>query len=210
MPLPKRQRGESRKDFVRRCMEDEVMKREFPDADQRLAVCNRQADVSAGGRITLVCLPGDITIEAAKAEGDTDAVPRFRMVAYTGDAMRVELLRHPVVVDLKGLSIPSQRRPVRFGHNMYQGVGHTERIGVEGSRLIAEGVVSRDTSAAREVVASGKRGFPWQASIGAAVQRMEFVRAGQTVTVNGRTFEGPIYVVRRAVLGEISFVDLGA
>ncbi len=210
MPLPMRRHGERRKDFVRRCMEDEVMKREFPDADQRLAVCNRQADVSAGGQVTLVCLPGDITIEAAKAEGDTEAMPRFRMVAYTGDAMRVEALRHPVVVDLEGLSIPSQRRPVRFGHSMYQGVGHTERISVEDGRLVAEGVVSRDTPAAREVVASGKRGFPWQASIGAAVQRMEFVRSGKTVTVNGRTFEGPVYVVRRAVLGEISFVDLGA
>jgi len=210
MPLPMRRHGERRKDFVRRCMEDEVMKREFPDADPRLAVCNRQADVSAGGQVTLVCLPGDITIEAAKAEGDTEAMPRFRMVAYTGDAMRVEALRHPVVVDLEGLSIPSQRRPVRFGHSMYQGVGHTERISVEDGRLVAEGVVSRDTPAAREVVASGKRGFPWQASIGAAVQRMEFVRSGKTVTVNGRTFEGPVYVVRRAVLGEISFVDLGA
>ncbi len=210
MPLPKRRPGESRKDFVRRCMEDELMKREFPDADQRLAVCNRQADVSAGGQVTLVCLAGDITIEAAKAEGDAEAMPRFRMVAYTGDAMRVEALRHPVVVDLEGLSIPSQRRPVRFGHSMYQGVGHTERISVEDGRLVAEGVVSRDTPAAREVVASGKRGFPWQASIGAAVQQMDFVRSGRTVTVNGRTFEGPVYVVRRAVLGEISFVDLGA
>jgi len=191
-------------------MENDVMKREFPDTDQRLAVCNRQADVSAGGQIALVCLPGDITIEAAKAEDEAEVMPRFRMVAYTGDAMRVEALRHPVVVDLEGLSIPSQRRPVRFGHSMYQGVGHTERISVEDGRLIAEGVVSRDTPAAREVVASGKRGFPWQASIGAAVQQMEFVRAGKMVTVNGRTFEGPLYVARRTTLGEISFVDLGA
>ena len=28
--------------------------------------------------------------------------------------------------------------------------------------------------------------------------------------MNGRTFEGPLYVARRTVLGEISFVDLGA
>ena len=36
------------------------------------------------------------------------------------------------------------------------------------------------------------------------------LKAGKPVTVNGRTFEGPMYVARRTLLGEISFVDLGA
>lgn len=161
-------------------------------------------------RIELLCSISDITLKAGAAKGDQEVVPRFAMVAYTGDAMRIEGWRFPVVVDLQGLQVPSQRRPVRFGHSMYAGVGHTERIAVENDRLVAEGVVSRDTAAAREIVASGRRGFPWQASIGAAVQQAEFVRAGKSVTVNGRTFEGPMYVARRTLLGEISFVDLGA
>jgi hypothetical protein len=161
-------------------------------------------------RIELRCQPGRIALEALAVEGEADAVPRFTMVAYTGEPLRVEGWRFPVVVDLEGLSIPSQRRPVRFGHSMYAGVGHTERIAVEAGRLIAEGIVSRDTAAAREVVASGKRGFPWQASIGAQVAQAEFIRAGKSIIVNGRTFEGPLYVARRTVLGEISFVDLGA
>ncbi|MCA1997876.1 MAG: hypothetical protein LDL56_11700, partial [Armatimonadetes bacterium] len=186
------------------------MKREFPDPDQRLAVCQHQADLPARGRIDLLCTPGNITLEALAASGEAEAVPRFTMVAYTGEPMHVEGWRYPVVVDLEGLSIPSQRRPVRFGHSMYAGVGHTERIAVEAGRLIAEGIVSRETPAAREVVASGKRGFPWQASIGAQVTQAEFVRGGKSVTVNGKTFEGPLYVARRTVLGEISFVDLGA
>ena len=186
------------------------MKREFPDSNQRLAVCQRQADLPARGQIELRCLPGNISLVALAAEGDAESIPRFTMIAYTGEAMRIDGWRFPVVVDLDGLSIPSQRRPVRFGHSMYQGVGHTERIAVEAGRLIAEGIVSRDTAAAREVVASGKRGFPWQASLGAQVAQAEFVRNGKSTTVNGRTFEGPIYVARRTVLGEISFVDLGA
>ena len=169
-----------------------------------------EATESIPDRLELRCTPGDISLVALAAEGDSQAPPHFTMIAYTGDAMRIEGWRFPVVVDLEGLSIPSQRRPVRFGHSMYQGVGHTERISVEAGRLIAEGIVSRDTPAAREVVASGKRGFPWQASIGAQVARADFVRAGKSVTVNGRTFEGPVYVARRTVLGEISFVDLGA
>jgi hypothetical protein len=71
-------------------------------------------------------------------------------------------------------------------------------------------VVSRDTPAAREVVASSRNGFPWQASVGASVEEFEFVKENQTVLVNGRSFSGPLNVVRTATLGEISFVDLGA
>jgi len=180
-----------------------------PDAPNR-----QRADAETGqpvpDRIELRCMPGNISLVALAADGDAEAIPRFTMIAYTGEAMRIDGWRFPVVVDLDGLSIPSQRRPVRFGHSMYAGVGHTERIAVETGRLIAEGIVSRDTAAAREVVASGKRGFPWQASIGAQVAQAEFVRNGKSTTVNGKTFEGPLYVARRTVLGEISFVDLGA
>ena len=60
------------------------------------------------------------------------------------------------------------------------------------------------------MLADAANGFPWQASIGAAVQEHEFVREGQTVHVNGRAWQGPVNVVRRSSLGEISFVDLGA
>ncbi|MCA9253806.1 MAG: hypothetical protein KDA54_21980 [Phycisphaerales bacterium] len=161
-------------------------------------------------RLDLICACDAITLEAVAIDGETESIPRFTMVAYTGEPMRIEGWRFPVVVDLEGMSIPSQRRPVRFGHSMYAGVGHTERIAVDGGKLIAEGIVSRDTQAAREVVTSGKRGFPWQASIGAQVAQADFVRSGKSATVNAKTFDGPLYVARRTVLGEISFVDLGA
>lgn len=39
MPVPKRNPNESRKDFVSRCMNDKTMKSEYPDIDQRYAVC---------------------------------------------------------------------------------------------------------------------------------------------------------------------------
>ncbi|MBI1374498.1 MAG: hypothetical protein GC159_17410 [Phycisphaera sp.] len=174
-------------------------------------------DHATPDHVSLLCAAGDISIIAApgsKADGSDPkgsvGLPSFSMVAYTGGALRVEGWRHPVVVDLTGLSIPSQRRPIRFNHSAHQGIGHTERITVERGHLVAEGVVSRDTPAAREVVTSGRRGFPWQASLGASVQHAEFVRGGKFVTVNDRQFEGPVYVARRSTLGEISFVDLGA
>ncbi len=150
-----------------------------------------------------------IDLDAA-ADGETPALPRFRMLAYTGQPMRVAGWRHPVIIDLAGLAIPSQSRPIRFGHDPLSGIGHTDAIHVDQGQLVAAGLVSRDTPAAREVVTSSKNGFPWQASVGASVEEYEFVKENQQVTVNGQQHSGPLNVVRKATLGEISFVDLGA
>ena len=214
MPLPTRNIDESQDQFIARCMADPVMVREFPDTEQRRAVCQRQAKVHASGTLNLVSEPGAIRIEAA-ADGEPMAdgkpkLPTFSMVAYTGGMMRINGWRWPVIVDLAGLGIPSQNRPIRFGHDMQSGVGHTDVIRIEDGRLLATGVVSRDTAAAREIVASARNGFPWQASIAAGVEEFEFVKPDQKVLVNGREFLGPVNVVRRSTLGEISFVDLGA
>ncbi len=146
----------------------------------------------------------------ASSGGALRGLPRFRMVAYTGSPMRIAGWRYPVIVDLAGLNISSQTRPVRFSHDPGSGVGHSNSIRIDGSQLVATGIVSRDTSAAREIVASSKNGFPWQASIGTTVEEFEFIREGHSVLVNGQQFTGPVNVVRKATLGEISFVDLGA
>jgi hypothetical protein len=152
--------------------------------------------------------PTTLDLEAANEGGAT--LPRFRMVAYTGTPMRVAGWRHSVVIDLAGLSISSQSRPIRFGHDPLSGVGHTDAVRVEDGQLVATGLVSRDTPAAREVVTSARNGFPWQASVGAGVEEFEVVKDNQQVLVNSRTFTGPLNIVRKATLGEISFVDLGA
>ena len=94
----------------------------------------------------------DITFSAA-ADGQSAPLPRFKMVAYTGGAMRVAGWRAPVVIDLAGLAIPSQARPIRFGHDPLSGVGHTDAIRVEAGQLVATGVISRDTPAAAPAAA---------------------------------------------------------
>jgi polyphosphate kinase 2 (PPK2 family) len=42
MPLPKPTPSEKRKDFIQRCMSDSKTAQEFPNSDQRLAVCSTQ------------------------------------------------------------------------------------------------------------------------------------------------------------------------
>jgi len=160
--------------------------------------------------LTLTCaMQFEAAQPAAVADGKV-SLPRFSMVAYTGGPMRLAGWRYPVIVDLSGMSVPSQNRPIRLGHDASNGVGHTDSIKIQGNQLIATGVVSRDTATAKEVVASSRNGFPWQASIGASVEDAEFLKESQKAIVNGQEITGPINIIRKSVLGEISFVDLGA
>ena len=137
-------------------------------------------------------------------------LPHFTLLAYTGGIVKTRNFPIPLVVDMQGLDIPLQKIPVRYEHQSSQGVGHTEKIAVIGTEIIAEGVISRETMWSRDIVKSAKNGFPWQASIGGSILEAEYVPAGQKVTVNGQSFEGELYVVRKLTLKEISFVDLGA
>lgn len=138
-----------------------------------------------------------------------DSPKRFSMVAYTGAAIKVGY-GHPVVVDLEGMKVPSQKRPILRQHDHERIVGHTETVEKTAQRLKVSGVLSGSDEQTAEVIATASKGFPWQASIGASVERMEFVDKGATVKVNGRNFDGPIYVARATTLGEVSFVTIGA
>jgi len=42
MPLPTPNADEDKPEFIGRCMANDVMKDDFPDTDQRYAVCNSQ------------------------------------------------------------------------------------------------------------------------------------------------------------------------
>ena len=53
MPIPRPTSSETEKDFIKRCMSDSVMVSEFPDVDQRLAVCKVQN--TYGEKISRIC-----------------------------------------------------------------------------------------------------------------------------------------------------------
>jgi hypothetical protein len=138
------------------------------------------------------------------------ALPQFTLIAYTGGKVQTREIPLPLVVDMSGINIPAQKIPVRMDHNSSQGVGHTTKIAVVGTELIAAGVISRDTAWAKDVTLSAKNGFPWQISMGGPILEAEYIPKDQKVIVNGRTFEGEMYIVRQMTLKEVSFVDLGA
>lgn len=145
--------------------------------------------------------------EVEAAEGQS-AVPKFSMKAYTGGTMRVGGFYRPVVVDLAGMK-SSKAIPIFRGHDPDRIVGHGE-ADITANDISASGVVSADNDHAREVIASSRNGFPWQASIGASVEEFESLKEGQKATVNGRSVSGPVLIARKSTLNEISFVPLGA
>ncbi|MDR1478833.1 MAG: hypothetical protein LBJ00_07820, partial [Planctomycetaceae bacterium] len=137
-------------------------------------------------------------------------LPQFTLIAYTGGKVQTREIPLPIVVDMNGIDIPVQKIPVRMEHKSSQGVGHTTKIAIVATELMAEGVISRDTAWARDVALSAKNGFPWQISMGGPIHEADYIPKDQKVIVNGRTFEGEIYIVRKMTLKEVSFVDLGA
>lgn len=171
-----------------------------------------------GPEFALACDAIDFPIEAAASSGDKPRAPRFRMVAYRGGMMALAgtdregkpMWPNPVVVDLEGLQLAAAQIPARLQHDRRSPVGHMEEIRVQDGALHAAGVLSFETPAANAIRSSARNGFQWQASIGASPLEVERVPRGRTAQANGRTFEGPVDIVRRSVLGEISFVDIGA
>ena len=152
--------------------------------------------------------PVEVTITAAK-EGQPAVAPRFSMVAYNGGLLRLEGWRFPVVAELAGVEVPARGVKMLKDHDPKQIVGHSDKHDLNG-RIFLEGTISGTGEAAREIVANAKNGFPWEASIGAPVKRVEFVAEGKSVFVNGREFTGPLYVARASVLKETSFLAFGA
>ncbi len=147
-------------------------------------------------------------IEAAAGE-EGKKLKTFSMVGYTGGAMRVGY-GYPVVVDLAGMDVPTQSVPILKDHDPTQIVAHSTVIEKLQKRIKLAGVISGVREAAQEVQALAANEFPWQASIGASIDRMEFIDRGENVTVNGQSFTGPLYVARKSKLVEVSFVAIGA
>ena len=160
-------------------------------------------------------MQNDLNLSTVVAEWHEDkeaeaSLRSFSMVAYTGAAISLNGWDAPVVIDLTGVQVTDKARPILRDHNPAQIVGHTTQITVTAEGISVEGLISGANDDAAEVINSSKNGFPWQASIGARAVKTEKVRKGQSATVNGQKVSGPAYVVRQSVLGEVSFVALGA
>ena len=170
-------------------------------------LCGLQAAADASDDL-FISSDENIDILASAGDNQGDGPPKFRMLVYSGGKMRPSGFFRDVVLDLSGLKIAKGKRPVFLGHDQRRIIGHTHSITVDGA-IRAEGVISGTGSDAEEVIATSRNGFPWRASIGASIDSdLEVISETETVTVNGRKFKGPLFIVRASTLKEVSFVAL--
>jgi phage major head subunit gpT-like protein len=146
------------------------------------------------------------------ADGDGPSTPTFELVAYTGAAIRQSWSRNPLVVDLAGMDTSRQSIPILWGHDasLDNVLGQSSNVQSDGKQLFVAGELIGEGPIAERVVSLAKKGLRFQASIGADTGKIENVAPGESVTVNGRNFSGPISVVRGSSLREVSIVLFGA
>ncbi len=164
---------------------------------------------AASGDGSMCHATADLTFTAAD-EDDKEAIPKFKIVANTGAQMILPNRFFPVILDMSGGEAPARGMPVLQHHQIDRIVGHSTSIDIKKSSVVVAGAVSGVGEAAEEVVATSKRGFKWQASLGWRVEREEFVKPGASARVNGKTVRGPVNIHRKWKPHEVSFVPIGA
>jgi hypothetical protein len=112
----------------------------------------------------------------------------------------------PVVRDFEAMEIPCLV-PVFWRHERTQELGSAVAKVVNG-RLEAAGVFKLP---AMKIVRCALEGDFWQVSTGIKCNRndMEFVETGEFARVNGRSFGGPLLIVRAGRLFELSVTENG-
>lgn len=128
-------------------------------------------------------------------------------ITYTGG-----VLKHwagDVVLDLQGMEAMSDRGiPMLYGHFAPLGVWRAAKVTDRGLEMTGD--VIRAMPSAAAVLAGAEAEFPWQMSVGAdPIGPVSFYEKGETATVNGRDFAGPVTVFDRWRLAEASIVELG-
>jgi len=158
--------------------------------------------------------PSDMILAAAEVEIEAagkEALPKISVVAYTGRIMRAAGWGD-IAIDLAGLQTSGQV-PLLADHNATVGsvVGHGQPAVADG-RLLVAGVVSGAGDPARHVVEMSRSGYQFQASVGVMPSKVERVKPGDTVEVNGRSLSSPggFTLVRAGRLREVSITPLGA
>lgn len=154
-------------------------------------------------------IPSRITLaQGNAAEFQIDGSRRrFQMIAYTGAAMDAAF--GTMIIDLDGLEIGRTRKPILRQHDPNRIAGYSDVI-EKSDRLVMRGALSAKTDAGREVAELADEGFPWQASVGIDIDKVDVLEAGSSRTVNGQVINGPAMVISKSMLREASFVPLGA
>jgi hypothetical protein len=132
---------------------------------------------------------------------------RFTGTAYSGGFVP----DYEVVIDLATTTF-NQKLPLLDNH--YRGgiVGVVESASAKDHRMVVGGRLFSDMagSSAERIAQLAQRGVPFEMSVGLYSFTTESIPAGKSVNVNGQVFSGPLRVLRKGQVREVSIVTLGA
>jgi len=153
----------------------------------------------------------NLKLIASDPKAEPNAVPKFRMVAYNGGAMRLDGHEYPVVIDLATCVCASPKTPILYEHDPERELGHTDQVVIDaGGITVPQGFFSGASPERDKVVTAAQRKYPWQASVGGRAEHIDIIPEGEEVTLNGQTFAGPVEAAYGVRLREISILSLGA
>ena len=144
-----------------------------------------------------------VTLELKQEEG---ALPKFSSLAYTGKV--VEKYGQRIVINVAGLKFKDVV-PFIADHDPSQRIGHG-KVSVGKGQVRFEGEVSSGSDTAKQFVSDSKNGFPFEASVGVKSQSTRYIPEKQKVNVNGAELVGPLIVIEKGLLREVSATTLGA
>jgi phage head maturation protease len=159
----------------------------------------------------LMQFEGVVEIQAASA-GDGTKQPKIFINAYNGGLMKVGTWG-TVAIDLKGLQLPASAMPILVDHNSnIDGIAGSGTPSVVNNRLDVVGHLAPSSQSAQKLIALSKAGVSFGASVGVEPIRHEYVKAGTTIVVNGRTIKSDrdFVFVRAGALREVSLVSVPA
>lgn len=133
----------------------------------------------------------------------------FTGVAYSGEPILDHWYWDRVIFDLDSIQIKG-RIPALLEHRSSQRVGAINSHSVDYAQglVISGDLMSNEFGT--QVAQDSDDGFPWQMSVRIEPSSTEEIAADQSVTVNGKTYQGPITVFRGGRIREVSFCALGA
>ena len=146
-------------------------------------------------------------LDIAKAEEGKKRT--FKGTAYAGGRVDGHWFwgRSGVVFDLEGIEIPTPT-PLLGEHFSTSRVGVVNQVNINNGIQVEGNFLSNPE--AQQFTQDSDDGFPFQMSMFIDPGSIEEVLQGQTVTVNGQSFTGPIAVFRNNRIREFTICSTGA
>ena len=149
---------------------------------------------------------GDLSVDPVE-EGKKKRT--FSGVAYSGEVITDHWYWTRVIFDLDSMQIKG-RIPALLEHSSRQRAGaiNTHTISHQEGLVVHGDLMSNEFGT--QVAQDSDDGFPWQMSVRIDPSAIEEIQAGSSVSVNGKSHQGPITVFRGGRIREVSFCALGA